>query len=94
MNRAFRQGKANLSLAEVIVPPILRSLFLPCRLTATETVEGGLEWTLPSETTKILHPYKITWVVRVGKGAPSGTIIPIVVYVGNEWDTRLQVLVK
>ncbi|KAM3573287.1 hypothetical protein VYU27_004758 [Nannochloropsis oceanica] len=49
----------------------LKPNFFKPKLTATETVEGGLEWTLPSETTKILHPYKITWVVRVGKGAPS-----------------------
>ncbi len=70
------------------------ALSLPARLTFNETVDSGLVWTLPSETTKILHPYKVTWFLRVGKGVPSGTIVPIGVYVDDEWEVELQVLVK
>lgn len=97
--RVFWEKKANFSVPELIVPLFVFSLalLLPARLTFNNTLDA-VYWTLPSETTKILHPYKITWAFRVGKGVPSGTVVPIGVVIEDdntpEFLVELRVLVK
>ncbi|GAB5037310.1 Hypothetical protein NocV09_07100180 [Nannochloropsis oceanica] len=75
----------------------LKPNFYKPKLTFNNTLDA-VYWTLPSETTKILHPYKITWAFRVGKGVPSGTVVPIGVVIEDdntpEFLVELRVLVK